>query len=192
MLESMPRSAAYKPNVFNFRMTVDQKIPIPRILVLTNPRLHNRCPAQCREALLNETPRLLRAFRARQARLRIWIDALAVPVHCNLQSPALQVRHPVNLILLKQPRWQRWRRKPRIARRRAKEKHLLPGGENSLPQNLREKFREPSSASKDKYISLNALAGISRHRRNRFRASRLGNLRHAILHANALCILSHG
>src|SRR5260370_16815226 len=48
MLETVPRSAANKPTVVHLRMLVDQKISIPRIFVLANPRLHNRPPPYCR------------------------------------------------------------------------------------------------------------------------------------------------
>src|SRR5216684_7682576 len=191
MLEPMPRPAANKPHVFYLRMPVDQKISIPRIFVLADPRLHNRRAAQRRKPLLHKTPRLFRAFRARQARLRIWINALPVSVHCNFQPSALQIRHPINLIFLKQPRRQRRRRKSRIPRRNAKEKHLLPAGKNPRAQNVRKNFPKPSPARKHKRVRLDALAGIRRDCRNRSRASRLRNLRNPILYAKALSCLSH-
>src|SRR5713226_673668 len=148
VLEPVPRPAAHEPNVLHLRMPVDQKISVPSIFVLAYSHLHNRRPAQPRKPLLHKTPRFFRAFRTRQTRLRIRIHALAVPVHRDLQPPAFQIRRPVNLILLKQPRRQRRRRKSRISRGHAKEKHFLPARENPSPQNLRKKFPQPCPAGK--------------------------------------------
>src|SRR2546423_9931314 len=46
MLESVPRSASHKPNVLHLWVLVDQKIPVPRVFVLADARLHNRRIAQ--------------------------------------------------------------------------------------------------------------------------------------------------
>src|SRR5713101_7710700 len=109
VLEPVSRSAAYKPDVLDLRVPVNQEISIPSIFVLANARLHDRRAPQCRKPPLDKSPRFIRAFFARQPRLRIWVDAFSVPVHRNFQSATLQVRHPVNLVLLKQPRRQcRW------------------------------------------------------------------------------------
>src|ERR1700720_182236 len=56
MFKPMSRSAAHKPNVFDSWMPVNQKIPVPGILVLANARFHNRRPAQRRKAFLHKTP----------------------------------------------------------------------------------------------------------------------------------------
>src|SRR6266404_1351199 len=137
MLEPVSRSAAYKPNVLYFRMPVDQEITIPSVFVLANTRLHNGRAAQRRKSLLDKTPRLIRSFEARQTRLRVRIDPPAMPVHRNLQPAALQIRHPINFVLLEQPRRQRRWSKARVPRRHAKEKHFLPGRKNPLTQNFR-------------------------------------------------------
>src|SRR5260370_31130942 len=59
MLETVPRSAANKPNAVPLRMLVDQKISIPRIFVLANPPTHNRRPTYSREPLLHKSSCLL-------------------------------------------------------------------------------------------------------------------------------------
>src|SRR5260370_664564 len=185
-LDPVLRPAAHEPNVLHLRMPVDQKLSVPSIFVLAYARLHNRRPAQPRKPLLHKTPRFFRAFRTRQTRLRVRINALAVPVHRDLQPPAFQIRHPVNLILLKQPRRQRLPRKSRIPRAHAQEKHFLPARENPSPQNLRKKFPQPCPAGKHKRVRLDALAGIRPDGRNPLPPSRLCNLPHPIPHAKPL------
>src|SRR5277367_5052407 len=136
-------------------MPVDQKIAVGSVFVLAHPRLHHRRISQSREAhahiFLHDF-----GFRSRrQTRLRVGIDALSVMIERNLQPAALNVRHSVVLIFLKQPCWQgRWR-ESRVSRRHAKKEDFLPARENSLSKNLGKHFAEPGSASKYKLSGRN-------------------------------------
>src|SRR3982074_3471191 len=103
-----------------------------------------------------------------------------MPVQRKLQSAALQIRHAINFVLLKQPRRQRRWSEARVSRRHAEEKYLLPAGKNARTQNLWKQFCKPGSASKDKPFRLDALARVRGHKRNRSLTARLCDLRRAI------------
>src|ERR1700730_8242695 len=59
MLKPVPRASAHKPDVFHFRMPVDQEISIPSVFVLAYAGLDDGRAAQRRKSLFDKTPRLL-------------------------------------------------------------------------------------------------------------------------------------
>src|SRR5258708_25542321 len=80
-----------------------------------------------------------------------------MPVIRYLQSSALDVRHSVEEILLKQPRRERGRCKTHVASGYAKKENLLPCRENPCAKNFREYLAKPSSASEHKELRAAAL-----------------------------------
>ena len=76
----------------------------------------------------------------------------------DLQSPVLNVRHPIHFVRLKKPRRQCGRSEPRIAGRNAEEKHFLPARKDSRAQNFREQLSEPRATREDEMIRQYSLA----------------------------------
>src|ERR1700684_2700508 len=102
MLESMPRTAAHKPQILGARMPVDQKIPARSIFILANARLDDRRVAQGRESPSHIRPHFFGSGFGDNPRLRVGIDARPVPIERNLESPRLDVRHSIRLVALKE------------------------------------------------------------------------------------------
>src|SRR5437879_611005 len=88
MFEPVARTSAHEPNVLHIWMAVNQEIAIPCVFVLAHARLDNGRAAQGWKSLLDKSPRLCRALRARQTRLRVRINALSVLVHGDFQPAA--------------------------------------------------------------------------------------------------------
>src|SRR6266403_625368 len=164
MLEPVSRSAARKPDVFHSRMPVNQKISARSVLILADSRFHDRGILQGRESPRHVRSNPFPQHRRNNPGLRVRINTFAMAVICNLQSPALNVRHSVEEILLKQPGRQRRRSKPRIARGYSKEKNFLPRREDARPQNFRKHSAKPCSASKHEFARHYAFALACYHR----------------------------
>src|SRR5882724_1487519 len=116
MLKPVSRPSARKPHVFHSRMPVNQKISARSVLILADASFHDRGILQGRESQRHVRSNPFPHHRRNNPGLRVWIDSPPMPVICNLQSPAFDVRHSVEEILLKQPGRQRRRSKPRITR----------------------------------------------------------------------------
>src|SRR5580704_5116696 len=80
MLESMPRPAANKPNIFGAGMPIDQKISARSIFVLANTSLNDRRVAQRGEPPRHVFSHLVCCGLADKARLRVWIDDRSVAI----------------------------------------------------------------------------------------------------------------
>src|SRR5215469_11709254 len=139
-------------------MPVNQKISIPSVFVLANTGLHHRRILQRRESPRNIGTRPGDCLWAYDAGLCVGIRHLAVSISREFQPTALQVRHSIYFVGLKQPGRQTRSRKSRIAWWNAKEKHFLPSWENAWSEQLRENFAEPRAAGKDKLPAGNMLA----------------------------------
>src|SRR5271166_53187 len=120
-------------------MAVHQEIAAGSIFILADAALGNGSLAQRGKTVRHIAASLLHGLRRGQARLRIGIDAFAVPIESDFQPPRLQVRHAVYLIVLEQPRRQRGWSEARIPWRRGEEKNFLPRGKNTRTENLRKK-----------------------------------------------------
>src|SRR5256884_122778 len=192
MLESVARAAARKPHVLHFRVPINQEIAARGVFVLADTRFYNG-----RVAERGKPPRHVRAhcfghFRRNDSGLRVRIHTFAVLVEGNFQPAALDVRHAVHQILLKQPRWQRRRSKPRFSRRYPEKENFLPRWKNARAQRIREDLAEPSAACKNKLPGRNPFALVRGDMLDAPGFSRIRRLRGAIGNAPPQGVLNHG
>src|SRR5262245_39259463 len=139
-------------------MLVNQKVAAGSILVLTDTSFDDRCVAQCRKAPPDKLPNFFGGALRNNPRLRVWIDALAMCVQSDLQSPVLDVGHAVAEFLLEQECRECGGRKARVSGRDAEKEDFLAAGKNASGQNVREHFSEPGPAGKHKATSRKLLS----------------------------------
>ena len=105
---------------------------------MADARFHDWGIFERREAARHIVARPLRALRARDARLRVWVYTFAVSIASHFQAARLDVGHSVNFVVVEEPGWQRRRLKAWISRRAAEEEDFLAGREDALAQQFRE------------------------------------------------------
>src|SRR5207248_5508826 len=176
-------TAASEPYVLHFRVPVEQKISARSVLVLAHARLHDRRVAQGRESPRHVFPHRLGHLWRNDSRLRVGVHALAVLVESNLQSPAFDVRHPVDDILLEPPQRQRRRGTSHLASRYADKETLPPRRENPCPERVRENLAQPCSTGENKLPCGDAVALLRGDVLHITRFSRTCSLPGVILHA---------
>src|SRR5437016_5150475 len=192
MLESVARAAARKPHVLHFRVPINQEIAARGVFVLADTRFYNGRVAERGKPPRHVRPHCFGHFRRNDSGLRVRIHTFAVLVEGNFQPAALDVRHAVHQILLKQPRWQRRRSKPRFSRRYPEKENFLPRWKNARAQHIREDLAEPSAACKNKLPGRNPFALVRGDMLDAPGFSRIRRLRGAIGNAPPQGVLNHG
>src|SRR5882724_11147727 len=90
--------------------------------------------------------------RAHNASPRIRVKLYAVSVKSYFEAAIFNIRERVRQVRMHVMKPHRHARSAKVtaARGRAEKEHLLPGGKDALPQQLRKYFRQPGTTSKDK------------------------------------------
>src|SRR5512132_4359108 len=125
MFESMPGSTTHEPNVFKFRMPVDQNISVRRVLILTNARFNNRRINKPRYPLCQILSHRLQSRRRDDALAAVGIELRSVCVDSHLQTTSIKIRHSVNEIVEVEPRRQSAAAEHSVSRRNAEKENLL-------------------------------------------------------------------
>src|SRR6185437_10902698 len=152
VLESMARTTAHQPNVFEIRMAVNEKVTVPRVFILAHPRFQNWGVGKARDMLAEERPQASDGFCRNDSLLGIRINGRAVPVKGNFVAVTLNFRQSIRnvWVLMVQPYRHSGRPKTVVSRRRPEEEDLLPRGEDKIFQQRREHLGQPGATSKNK------------------------------------------
>jgi hypothetical protein len=149
VLEAVAGAAAHQPYVFHLRVAVNQEIAVGGIFVLAYTGLDDGRFPQRRKAARHIAAHPFRRFLRHDAGLGIGVDALAVPVECDLETAILQIREAVDFVPEKEPGGHGRGSELQVARRHAEEENLLPAGENLFAEQSRKHFSQPRAAGKN-------------------------------------------
>src|SRR5258708_27370107 len=134
MFEAVPRASTNQPDVFCFRMAIDQEISIPGVFVLADTRLNNGSVLQSRNVLLQVGAKTLDGWLTDHPVRAVGIKLRTVTVKGDLESALFNVGQRIWTVRMRvvQPRRHLGRAEAVVAGGGSEKKHLLTRWENAV------------------------------------------------------------
>ena len=99
-------------------------------------------------------------FGTGEAKLRVGIDGGAVAIVGDFEAAGFEVGHAVEFVAKDEPSGEGGGLKARVAERNAEEENFLEGVEDTIGEEVGEKFWEPRATGEDEFRGGNIFAGV--------------------------------